>query len=289
MNASRLDQRELEQHATNLERDGYTIIPELMSVSEIEEAKRAIDETLDAEAEIARKYGLQNENLLMCFNVQGKHPYFATVLTQHPEVLSVARRVLGDDMFAHNVTIRKPLPTGKKDWTKLGGNVHADWHDFTVDPFIGGKHYALAIQSVWCVSEFTEQNGATYVWPGSHLSLEVPPEQPETLPPGWIRAAAPAGSVVLWNSALWHTSGANCGDAPRYSLVFYFQRWWVKGFNDAYRLCPPKARGWMSEEDRKVWGLEAAVPPNTHFRGMTAEEIEALTPEEKAVLNIAAF
>ena len=45
----------------------------------------------------------------------------------------------------------------------------------------------------------------------------------------------------------------------------------------------------MTEEERRIWGLEAAVPPNTHFRGMTPEQIEALTPEEKAVLNIAAF
>ena len=146
-------------------------------------------------------------------------------------------------MFAHNLAIRKPLPTGKKDWTKLGGYLHADWHHFTVNPFIGGRHYPLAVQSVWCVSEFTRQNGATYVWPRSHLSLTVPPEQPKTLPEGWIRAEAPAGSAILWDSALWHTSGANCGTAPRYSLVFYFQRWWVRGFNDAYRLCPPEAQG----------------------------------------------
>ena len=55
--------------------------------------------------------------------------------------LLVARRVLGEDMFAHNLTIRKPLPTGVKDWTKLGGYLHADWHHFTVNPFIGGRHY----------------------------------------------------------------------------------------------------------------------------------------------------
>ena len=45
----------------------------------------------------------------------------------------------------------------------------------------------------------------------------------------------------------------------------------------------------MTEEERYVWGLEAAVPPNSQFHGMTPEQIEALTPEEKAVLNIAAF
>ena len=121
------------------------------------------------------------------------------------------------------------------------------------------------------------------------MSLKVPPEQPKKLPSGWIRAKASAGSAVLWNSSLWHTSGTNFGEAPRYSLVFYFQRWWVRGFNDAYRLWPPKGRQQMSAEEKNIWGLEAAVPANTHFREMTDHQIKSLTLEEKAVLNIAAF
>ena len=205
------------------------------------------------------------------------------------EPVEVARGVLGEDLFAHDVAIRQPLPTGRKDWTRLGGYLHADWHHFTVTPFLGGKHYPMAVQSAWCISEFTRENGATLIWPGSHLSLEVPPEQPETLPPGYLYTEAPAGSVILWDSALWHTSGTNCGSGPRYSLVFYFHRWWLKGFNDSYRLVPEQARAAMTPEERRLWGLEAAVPPNTHFRGMSAQQIAALTAEEKAVLNIAAF
>ena len=280
---------EREEHAARLRRDGYTIIPDVMSGEEIEASRRAIDECLDAEAEIARKHGLQNDNLLMCYNVQGKHPYFRGMLLRNPEPAEVARLLLGQDMFAHNVAIRKPMPTGKKDWARLGGHLHADWDDFTVKPFLGGRHYPMAVQSAWCVSEFTAQNGATYVWPGSHLNPDIPPEQPETLPSGWVRAEAPAGSAILWDSAIWHTSGVNAGDAPRYSLVFYFQRWWIKGFNDAYRLISPQVREAMTPEERRIWGLEAAVPPNTHFRNMTPEQIAALTREEKAALNVASF
>ena len=289
MNPSKLNENELNHHAFELEKEGYTIIPNIMSDLDLENAKNAIDETLEQEKTIAQKYGLQNENLLMCFNAQGKHRYFPGMLTRHPEPFLVAQRILGKNMFAHNLAIRIPLPAGKKDWSKLGGHLHADWHPFTVNPFIGGKHYPLAIQSVWCISEFTEENGATYIWPRSHLSLKVPPEQPKKLPSGWIRAKASAGSAVLWDSSLWHTSGTNFGEAPRYSLVFYFQRWWVRGFNDAYRLWPPKGRQQMTAEEKKIWGLEAAVPPNTHFREMTDHQIKSLTPEEKAVLNIAAF
>ena len=88
---------------------------------------------------------------------------------------------------------------------------------------------------------------------------------------------------------MWHTGGTNRGNQPRYSLILFFQRWWVKGFNDSYRYMPPDMREKMSLAERQFWGLEAGVPPNTHFRGMSREQIEALTPAEKAVLNIAAY
>ena len=280
---------DVDQHVAHLEREGYAIIRDVLPPEEIEKTKQAMDDVLEAEREIATKYGLQNENLHMTFNAQGKHPHFFGLALRYPEPVEVIRRILGDDMFAHDVSIRKPLPTGQKDWTKLGGHLHADWHSFTVEPFIGGKHYPMAIQSAWAISEFSEKNGATYLWPGSHLKNEIPPEQPETLPPGYIRTEAPAGSVILWDSAAWHTSGTNHSDIPRYSLIYYFHRSWLKGFNDSYRLIPAKIRRQMTLEEREFWGLEAKVPPNTHFRGMSRKQIGALTPQEKAVLNIAAF
>ncbi len=280
---------DIDRHTTELKREGYTIIHVVMSSSEIDATKQAIEETLDAEETLGRKYGLQNENLRMSFNVQSKHPHFYGMPLRNPEPVEVARRVLGDDMFAHDVTIRTPLPTGKKNWSKHGGNLHTDWPDFTVKPFIDGKHYPMAIQSVWAVSDFTKETGGPMIWPRSHLSLEVPPEEPETLPPGWIIAEAPAGSVVMWDSGLWHTGGTNSSDSPRYSLIFYFQRWWIKGFNDSYRFVPPELRAAMTAEERRMWGLEAGIPPNTHLRGMSTEQIAAFTPEEKAVLNIAPF
>ena len=72
------------RHTQQLEREGYTILPEVLSRAEIERTTSAIDETLAAEAEISRKYGLQNENLQMAYNAQGKHPHFYGLLVAQP-------------------------------------------------------------------------------------------------------------------------------------------------------------------------------------------------------------
>ncbi len=63
----------------------------------------------------------------------------------------------------------------------------------------------------------------------------------------------------------------------------------MKEFSDAYRYTPPEMREQMSPDEQRLWGLEASVPPNTHFRGISAEQIAALTPDQKAVLNIAPY
>ena len=211
---------EIDRHADELERNGYTILKNVLPVSEIQATKLAIKETLSYEETVGRKYGLQSDNLLMAFNAQAKHPHFRSMPLRYPAPAEVARRVLGEDMFWPHVVIRTPLPSGAKDHQKYGGNLHADWVDFTVKPFIGGRHFPMAIQSVWAIEEFTRETGGPLIWPGTHQSLEVPPEEPDQLPPGWRIAEAPAGSVVMWDSALWHSGGINISDKPRYSLIF---------------------------------------------------------------------
>ena len=278
---------DLDQHVAELETDGYTVVPGVMSESERVAMRQAMHETLEAENEIGRKFRLQTEDLLHSFNAQSKHRHFYGFLLRCPKPIQVARKVLGEDMYSHDVAIRILMPTGTKDTARAGGHLHVDWHQFTVLPFVGGKHYPLAIQSAWCVSEFTKDNGGTLVWPKSHLSLEAPFQDSKTLPPGYVQVEAPAGAVIMWNSALWHTAGVNHSSEPRYSIVTYFQRWWVKGFNDPQHFASPAVRDQMTEEERRIWGLAGAIPPNTHLRDMTPEQIAALTPEEKAVLNLA--
>ena len=74
MNASKLSSAALDRHAARLSEEGYTIIPEVLSRADLEEARRAIDETLEAEAATARRYGLQNEILLMCYTPRESIP-----------------------------------------------------------------------------------------------------------------------------------------------------------------------------------------------------------------------
>ncbi len=281
-----MDDVDLDLHAANLTNDGFTVIPDAIAPPELRGMRRAIDETLAAEEAIGRRLGTQTADLRVVFDAHTKHQFFHGMILRNPLPLAVARHLLGTDAYCHDLVIRVPMPSGRKDHDKYGGHLHVDYKGINVTPFIGGKHYLMAIQCVWCVTEFTEQNGATLVWPGSHLSLEIPPSDSTNVPPGWMKVAAPAGAAVMWDSALWHTAGVNAADAPRYSAISYFQRGWIRGPADPMHKWPVEARAMLADEEKLAWGLSVPPPDNTHIRAMSPEQLAALTSAEKAVLNI---
>ena len=66
----------LDQHADELIETGYTVVHDVLPPHEIKATQQAIDECLAQERDIATNYGLQDADLQMSFNVQGKHPHF---------------------------------------------------------------------------------------------------------------------------------------------------------------------------------------------------------------------
>ncbi len=76
---------------------------------------------------------------------------------------------------------------------------------------------AYAVQSIFMLTDFTEQNGATRIVPKSHLSGVVP-ESVSPHPYPTVPAEGAAGSVLLYDARLWHSAGEHKGSAVRYAL-----------------------------------------------------------------------
>jgi ectoine hydroxylase-related dioxygenase (phytanoyl-CoA dioxygenase family) len=79
----------------------------------------------------------------------------------------------------------------------------------------------VMISAIWALDDFTADNGATRVVPGSHLRPAGKPDPAETVP-----AVMPAGSVLLFSGRLYHGGGANTSTRPRLGVVIdYLQPW----------------------------------------------------------------
>ena len=93
--------------------------------------------------------------------------------------------------------------------------IHAD--DTLID--LPRPHQAVVCNSMWALTDFTAENGATRVVPGSHRL----PEKPEF---GQyydsVAAEMPKGSVLIWNGSLWHGGGANGSSRRRVGIAMNY-------------------------------------------------------------------
>jgi len=113
-------------------------------------------------------------------------------------------------------SIRRRAPTGQGHQ-----NLHGDWGG-PVEP---GDYQVC--NSIWLLDDFTTANGATRVVPSSHRFGTVPRlalPDPAAPHPDEVLVTGPAGTVVVFNSHLWHGGTQNRSDRPRRALHSYFTR-----------------------------------------------------------------
>jgi ectoine hydroxylase-related dioxygenase (phytanoyl-CoA dioxygenase family) len=175
----------------------------------------------------------------------------AEQLMEHPIVLNIVRDVLGQDCILSDCSA-----------TSIGA--HTDGGAWHVDVPLGQlpeplPDFPLTTQNAWMLDDFTADNGATRVVPGSHLTRRKPSWK-EDRAEGEITLTAPAGSVAIWLSNTWHRSGPNLTDAPRRAILVYYCRSWIKPFNDFQSGFSPEKAASFSPTLRYLLGYSATPP-----------------------------
>lgn len=100
-------------------------------------------------------------------------------------------------------------------------NLHVDWSEA-----VAPDNFQVC-NSIWLLDDFTEENGATRVVPGSHRFGKIPQEvmddssQPH---PDEVLLLGEAGTVVIFNSHTWHGGTFNRSGDYRRALHSYFVR-----------------------------------------------------------------
>lgn len=92
------------------------------------------------------------------------------------------------------------------------------------------SHDRLMLNTLVTLDDTTQENGATWLLSGSHNEPGKPSD--ELFNNQAVQVCAPAGSIILWDSRVWHRAGDNRADKPRRIVTPIFTRPWMKqGFD----------------------------------------------------------
>ena len=205
------------QQRESLECNGYLLVPCLLDetvlgriASRLEELVRQTVAAWDADPD--RAVAEQVEPGVVRAKLDLADPDFGPCC-EHPLLPEAAAAVLGDSWHLGALNLRAPLP----------GCGHQGLHPDFEERRISGPWQTLT--AMWCITEFTPDNGPLRVIPGSHRVSQPPIDMlafgsgmgPH---PDEVKVVAPAGSVILFNSAdLWHSGTFNYSPAPRLALT----------------------------------------------------------------------
>jgi len=159
---------------------------------------------------------LQEEYAHRLANLVDKGAIFQRAII-FPEVLAGVRHVLGDDCKLSSVNARAADPH-----SPVGQPLHVDMGA------IPDERGYWVCNTVWMLDDFTTENGATRMVPGSHRWKQRPQDvlaDPLAPHPDEVLLTGPAGSIAIMNAHLWHGGTANRTDAPRLAMhAFYCRR-----------------------------------------------------------------
>jgi ectoine hydroxylase-related dioxygenase (phytanoyl-CoA dioxygenase family) len=86
--------------------------------------------------------------------------------------------------------------------------------------------YLASVNIFFAVDEFTAENGGTIAVPGTHQRVAAPPAA--ELEAGALAVECPAGSMLVFDSTMWHAAGANVSGKDRLAINHQFTRSWIK-------------------------------------------------------------
>jgi ectoine hydroxylase-related dioxygenase (phytanoyl-CoA dioxygenase family) len=120
------------------------------------------------------------------------------------------------------------------------------------------KGYCVC-NTIWLLDDFTPENGATRIVPGSHKWGRLPQAvlaDPAAPHPEEILVTSRAGSVVVMNTHAWHGGTANQTDRPRRALHSFYCRFDQPQQQYQKRLLRPETQKSVSGVVRDLLALD---------------------------------
>ena len=151
-------------------------------------------------------------------------------MIQLPQVIELHEHLLGEDCVLSSFTVNLIGPGSP------AGALHIDFPIGAFPKLLPSN--AFCANTVYVLDDFTLENGATRMVPGSYKRGYGP--EPETEYDDVIQLSARKGDIVVFHGATWHASGANNSAEERMILLGFFCRAFMRPQQDQFKLARPE-------------------------------------------------
>jgi hypothetical protein len=265
-----------------LKRDGYVVLRDLLTPRQVDMLQGELGPWLERTPRcVGDFYGWKTTRV---GGLLAKAPMVQHMAT-HWRVLAIAEALLkaSCDCIQLNLTQATCVHPGERAQVP-----HRDEEMWPSDT--QGRDWLINV--MWAVDDFTADNGATRVWPGSHrhkLDRDIDPANS-------IVAEMRRGSALVFLGSLTHGAGANTSNASRTGVIVSYCLGWLKTYENqflayprgvvryfpeplqrliGYQMHRPNLGGWEGRDPIECLGGEAGYHPH----------VDALTPEIAAELS----
>ena len=110
----------------------------------------------------------------------------------------------------------------------------------------------IILATMWAISDFRADNGATLVVPGSHKWPDDRIAEPDEI----TSAEMPAGAMFFWLGGTLHGGGANTSLDWRYGVILTYSLGWVRQEENQYLNVPKHILETLTPEQRSIAGFD---------------------------------
>ena len=168
-------------------------------------------------------------------------------LVAHPVSTAVCDRfLLPNSEFGYQLHVTAALEVGPGARAQV---LHREDDSFT---YFAEPRPNLIVATMWAISEFRANNGATLLVPGSHRweadRMAIDDEI--------VQAEMPPGSVLFWLGSTLHGAGPNQAQDWRYGVILTYSLGWLRQEENQYLNMPAERLDQLSPEVRRIAGFD---------------------------------
>ncbi len=176
-----------------------------------------------------------------------RSPSITDCLVAHPLIRQVCdTHLLPNCEHGYQLHVSAALEVGPGAREQV---LHREENSFTFFPL---PRPNIIVASMWAVTDFRADNGATLLVPGSHRWPADRKAEPDEI----LSAEMPAGSVLFWMGGTLHGAGANTSQDWRYGVILTYSLGWVRQEENQYLDVSRERVAELSPEIRRLVGFD---------------------------------